>query len=64
MNNLFKNWKDLINQWFGRSYFDQINQQDATRLATYFQRIQCQGSDNSLVDKEDLDIGLIGFKEK
>jgi len=51
MNNLFKNWKDLINQWFGRSYFDQINQQDATRLATYFQRIQYKHPDNPLVLK-------------
>jgi len=44
-------WKDKINQWFGRSYYDQINQQNVTRLSTYFLRVKDAQADNPLLQQ-------------
>ncbi len=44
-------WKDRINQWFGRSYYDQINRQNITRLTTYFLRIKATQADHPLLQQ-------------
>lgn len=45
----FKAWKDKINRWYGRSYYEQINRQNIIRLTTYFQRIKVDQPDNPLI---------------
>ncbi len=41
--------RKMINEWFGRSFFDQLSQQQATRLNAYFIRIKTTHPDHPLI---------------
>ncbi|WP_198244483.1 hypothetical protein [methane-oxidizing endosymbiont of Gigantopelta aegis] len=49
----FEDWllcaKKWVNQWFGRSFFDQITRQNATRLSAYFERVKFKHKDHPLI---------------